>query len=79
MAVSHDGNQIEVGHVGRDGITGESVVNGVDHTPNRTFIQVAGSAYRIRTSELLEAMKTSCLAPAFHAGLHDPVGPCRIG
>src|ERR1700744_876794 len=35
---------IEVGLIGRDGMTGLTIVLGDDRSPNETFVQVAGSA-----------------------------------
>jgi CRP-like cAMP-binding protein len=43
VASSTDDETIEVGHVGREGMTGAHVLLGVDRTPNRTFMQVAGA------------------------------------
>ncbi|KQT52339.1 CarD family transcriptional regulator [Aureimonas sp. Leaf454] len=58
VAVSHDGTrQIEVGHIGWEGMVGLHVLHGSDRTPNRTFVQVAGSALRIPTPLFLKAME----------------------
>jgi CRP-like cAMP-binding protein len=59
IAVSPGREELEVAHVGREGLTGGSVVNGVDHTPNRIFIQVKGSAFRLCANYLTEAMEES--------------------
>jgi CRP-like cAMP-binding protein len=59
VAISPDGERLEVGHVGREGMTGEAVILGVDRTPNLTFIQVAGSGLRIRAEDLVAAMEAS--------------------
>jgi CRP-like cAMP-binding protein len=59
VAVSRDGEKIEVGHEGREGLSGKSVLHGVDRTPNETFIQVAGSALRMRAHDLRNAMEQS--------------------
>jgi CRP-like cAMP-binding protein len=45
--------------VGREGLTGIAVINGVDRTPNRTIVQAAGSAFRLRADHLNEAMEES--------------------
>lgn len=55
VATSQDGTEeIEVGHVGPEGMTGFHVLHRVDHTPHRTFMQVAGSALRLPTALLVE-------------------------
>jgi len=50
---------LEIAHVGCEGMTGSSLINGVDRTPNRTFIQVAGSAFRLRAGDLTQAIEDS--------------------
>lgn len=47
-------HRIEVGIIGRDGLTGHSVVMGTDRCANSTFMQVAGHGLRIR-SDLFRA------------------------
>jgi CRP-like cAMP-binding protein len=47
VATSSDGDAIEVGHVGREGVTGMHVMLAVPATPGRTFMQVAGSGVRV--------------------------------
>jgi len=47
-------HRIEVGIIGRDGLTGHSVVMGTDRNANSTFMQVAGYGLRIR-SDLFRA------------------------
>ena len=61
VAMGTDGERIEVGHIGREGMTGQSVVLGVDRSPEQTFIQVAGSALRMPVGSLRDAMKASPL------------------
>lgn len=56
-----DGRRIEVGHVGWEGMSGVHVLHGSDRSPNRTFIQVAGSALRISAARLLEAIQDDWL------------------
>src|ERR1700749_358668 len=41
-------HRIEVGIIGRDGLTGHSVVMGTDRSANSTFMQVAGYGLRIK-------------------------------
>ena len=52
VANTAGGRRIEIGLTGRDGLAGTPVVLGVDRTPHETFMQVAGSALRIRTQDL---------------------------
>jgi hypothetical protein len=42
VAESTDGRSIEIRHIGFEGVAGYPVVLGVDHTPNKTFMQVSG-------------------------------------
>ena len=64
VAVSPDNDRIEVAHVGWEGLTGECVLLGVGQTPNLTFVQAAGSAFRIETDDLKAALDDS---PALRA------------
>src|SRR5215208_5918946 len=59
IAENSEHEHLEVGHVGCEGLTGSSVINGVDRTPNKTFVQVAGSAFRLRADDLTQAMEES--------------------
>lgn len=47
---------IEVGLIGREGMTGLAVVNGTDRSPNETMIQAKGKALRIGADELRQAL-----------------------
>jgi CRP-like cAMP-binding protein len=51
--------QIEIGIIGKEGVTGLQVILGNDRSPYETFIQVAGTALRIETQELQAAMDKS--------------------
>lgn len=53
-------HRLEVGLIGRDGMTGISVVLGQDTSPNETFIQVAGTGHSIPVQALRTAMDKSC-------------------
>ncbi len=55
IADVHDGGNVEVGICGREGFLGGSIMLGVDRTPNRVFMQVAGEALRIRADALVLA------------------------
>ena len=59
VAISPDNERLEVGHIGREGMTGEPVILLVNHTPLHTFIQVAGSGLRMRAEDLSAAMEAS--------------------
>jgi len=58
VATSSDGETVEVGHIGREGMTGEHIVMGTDMTPNRTFMQVAGAGYLMPASALMEILNS---------------------
>jgi CRP-like cAMP-binding protein len=55
---------VVVGIVGRDGMSGSAVFMGDGRSPHLTYIQVTGSAFRIRTNDLREAIARR---PAVHA------------
>jgi CRP-like cAMP-binding protein len=60
-AVAHTKHDrgIEVGLIGWEGMSGLSVVMGNDRSPNETFIQAAGSGYRIPAEALRQALEAS--------------------
>ena len=51
--------QIEIGLIGREGVSGLMVILGNDRSPHATYMQVAGSAHRIASDDLRQVMKTS--------------------
>jgi CRP-like cAMP-binding protein len=51
--------QIEIGIIGKEGVTGLYVILGGDQSPYETFMQVAGSALRIDAQKLRAAMDKS--------------------
>jgi len=51
--------RLEVGLIGRDGMTGVTVLLGGNRAPNETFIQVAAQAVCLPTNDLREAMEES--------------------
>ncbi len=59
VAVQADETKVEVGLIGREGMTGIAVVLGDDQSPHSTYIQVAGDALRIPAMELRKAMDAS--------------------
>jgi CRP-like cAMP-binding protein len=52
-----DGSSVEVGTVGRDGLVGVSGLLGVAKSHFDTFMQIAGSAFRIDAARLKEAFE----------------------
>jgi CRP-like cAMP-binding protein len=59
VAKSPDGHQIEVGLMGRDGMTGVALLLGDDRSPNETFIQIAGDGFQIGAGELRQQLTQS--------------------
>lgn len=53
---SHQMGSMEVGVIGKEGMTGLMVVLGNDRSPFQTFVQVAGTAMRIGTNRLRSCM-----------------------
>jgi len=49
-----DGSTVEVGVVGRDGISGLPLLLETDSIPTRTFMQIPGSGFRIKADRLSE-------------------------
>jgi len=58
--------QSEVGLVGREGLIGIPILLGVDKTPHKVFMQVAGSAQRISVTDLRKILPRS---PTLHTHL----------
>jgi CRP-like cAMP-binding protein len=52
-----EGIEIEVGTVGKEGMTGLPVFLGSDTTPGRAFAQVPGQAYRLPVAEFKELIR----------------------
>jgi CRP-like cAMP-binding protein len=50
-----NGNTVETGITGNDGVVGIPILLGTKSMPTRTFIQIAGSGYRIPARRLSEA------------------------
>jgi len=67
MVVSAGANQnIEVGIVGKEGMTGLPILLGIERPVHETFIQTAGHGWRITTEKLKAAMERS---PSLHRAL----------
>ncbi len=65
VAVQSDKTRIEVGLIGREGMTGTAVVLGGDQSPHSTYIQVAGEGQKIRAKDLRTAMDASATLQHF--------------
>ena len=59
VAVQPDETRVEVGLIGREGMSGMTIVLGDDQSPHATYIQVAGEGQRITANELRKAMNAS--------------------
>lgn len=59
VAVQPNGTSIEIGLIGREGMTGSSVMLGDDRSPHSTYIQAVGSGERIAARELRKAAQNS--------------------
>jgi CRP-like cAMP-binding protein len=59
VAATPQGRRIEVGIIGREGLTGMPILLGADRTPHECFVQTPGSALRIRADDLRRAMASN--------------------
>jgi len=59
IARGNNGHRLEVGIIGREGMTGLPVVTGHDRSPNETFIQVQGNGSRIPSEDLSRGIEAS--------------------
>jgi CRP-like cAMP-binding protein len=59
VAVQANETRVEVGLIGKEGMSGIAVVLGDDQSPHSTYIQVAGEGQRISADELRIAMRAS--------------------
>jgi CRP-like cAMP-binding protein len=74
LAPLHEGQTMEVGIVGREGLVGLPVVLGADRTTTEALVQLQGAALRVRAAELRAAFERSApfrdlllrYAQAFH-------------
>jgi CRP-like cAMP-binding protein len=51
--------QVEVGLIGRDGMSGLTILLGNHSSPHSTYMQAAGKGQRVRTAEFRKAMQDS--------------------
>jgi CRP-like cAMP-binding protein len=66
VATTLQGRRIEAGMVGREGMSGISVLLGADRTPHECFVQTMGEGLQIRTDNLRRAMAAR---PSLHQHL----------
>lgn len=59
VAVNGQNKRLEVGLIGREGMTGLVIVLGSDRSPHENFIQIAGGGQRISAKDLRSAMEQS--------------------
>ena len=59
VARNSRGLETEIALIGSDGWTGQSLVLGSGQTPNRTFMQVAGSGLRLKSEVFQDAINRS--------------------
>jgi CRP-like cAMP-binding protein len=59
IAVNSGPNRIEVGCVGREGLSGIAVVLGVGSSPHRAFMEGGGAALRMQSSDVQKAMEAN--------------------
>ncbi len=57
VSVMHNGDSIEVGTIGREGMIGKWVMLGADSVPYRHIVQVAAKARRMRASDLVAELQ----------------------
>ncbi len=59
VATTRRERQIEVGLIGREGMSGLSVIMGSGQSPNETYVQVEGTAFQVRADALRQAIQQS--------------------
>ena len=59
VAVQSNGKEVEVGLIGREGMTGLPVVFGNHRSPHATYIQATGTGKRMPATELRKAFQAS--------------------
>jgi CRP-like cAMP-binding protein len=75
VATSADDEAVEVGHIGPEGVSGAHLFLGTKTTPNKTFMQVAGSGALVPAKVLLALVAASDDLRAFFLGY---VHSCEI-
>ena len=59
IANGQSGRSIEVGLIGREGMTGIPIILGTDRSPNETFVQLSGGGWRLAVADLRRATEQS--------------------
>jgi CRP-like cAMP-binding protein len=59
LTADHDDREVEIGVIGREGVTGGAVIMGNDRSPHRTYMQIAGAGHRITAPKFRRAMDRS--------------------
>ena len=59
LTAPNDDREVEIGIIGREGMTGGAVVLGNDRSPHSTYMQIAGKGHRITAPKLRGAMDRS--------------------
>jgi CRP-like cAMP-binding protein len=59
VAQQANGKEVEVGLIGREGMTGMPIVLGNHRTPHATYIQAPGDGHCIRATDLRQAIRSS--------------------
>ena len=57
VAIQRSGKEVEVGLIGREGMTGLPIVLGNHRSPHATYIQAPGKGHSIPAAELRQAMR----------------------
>jgi CRP-like cAMP-binding protein len=57
VANGESGRSVEVGMVGREGVTGSALILGSDRNPHETYVQAAGRGYRMTAEKLRQGME----------------------
>jgi len=52
-----NGNMVETGITGNDGLVGFPVLLGTETMPTRTFMQIAGSGFKIKAQHLVDEIE----------------------
>jgi CRP-like cAMP-binding protein len=59
VAMNGSGKQIEIGLIGREGVTGLAVILGDDVASHAAYMQVEGHGYKVPATAILDAMRRS--------------------
>jgi CRP-like cAMP-binding protein len=59
VAVQPDDSSVEIGLIGREGMSGSAVLLGNDRSPHSTYVQVEGAGARITADNLRKTMRAS--------------------